>query len=285
MSALLTVENLTAGYKDVPVVQNISFSIQENEIMAIVGESGSGKSTLIKTIAQVKGDRTDVMAGHIAFEGNDLAFLSDEEKRHLYGKRMSLIFQNPEASLHPLRRVRAQFNETVEAHKELFSGMSDKAIEAYIRQIFEHIGLTDVERILNAYPFELSGGMAQRVAIALAVLLKPKLILADEPTSALDTTVQKQVIEELLLLREHLGTAILIITHNIGVAAKIADRIGVMQKGRIIELGPTKEVLAHPKHEYTKALLKAVPKLGGSLPKAVHKKHFSVCHSRDTVTK
>lgn len=140
-------------------------------------------------------------------------------------------------------------------------------MDELIASVFKRIGLTDVERILNAYPFELSGGMAQRVVIALAVLLHPKLILADEPTSALDTTVQKQVLEELLMLRDTLRTAMIIITHNIGVARRLADRVAVLYKGEIVEMGETKKVLENPQHPYTKSLMAAVPKLAHAMEK------------------
>lgn len=167
------------------------------------------------------------------------------------------MFQHPGDSLNPTRKVRVQFYETILAHRR----MEKKEMDELIASVFKRIGLTDVERILNAYPFELSGGMAQRVVIALAVLLHPKLILADEPTSALDTTVQKQVLEELLMLRNTLHTAMIIITHNIGVARHLADRVAVLYKGEIVEMGKTKEVLENPQHPYTKSLMAAVPKL------------------------
>lgn len=262
MQDILKVSHITAGYGDVHIVRDVSFSIKPKEVLGIVGESGCGKSTLLKAVMNIRGMTTEIKGGTILFDDKDLAQLTKEEQQSLWGKDISMVFQNASASLHPTRKIGIQFYETLAAH----GGMDKAAAQKLISSIFNSIGLLDVDRILSSYPFELSGGMAQRVAIALAVLLRPKLILADEPTSALDATIQKQVIEELMALRDQLGTAILIITHNIGVVGKMADYVGVMYGGRIVEYGPTKEVLEHPGHPYTKALLDAVPKLNGVMP-------------------
>ena len=227
MQPLLTIQDLSAGYGGKTVIRDISLTLMPGEILGVVGESGSGKTTLLKAVSEVKGLRADVYTGTVTFNGEDLLHMDAAEKRKRQGEEIAYVFQHPGDSLNPTRKVR----------------------------------LTDVERILNAYPFELSGGMAQRVVIALAVLLHPKLILADEPTSALDTTVQKQVLEELLMLRDTLHTAMIVITHNIGVARHLADRVAVLYKGEIVEMGKTKEVLENPQHPYTKSLMAAVPKL------------------------
>ena len=231
MQPLLTIQDLSAGYGGKTVIRDISLTLMPGEILGVVGESGSGKTTLLKAVSEVKGLRADVYTGTVTFN--------------------------------PTRKVRVQFYETILAHRR----MEKKEMDELIASVFKRIGLTDVERILNAYPFELSGGMAQRVVIALAVLLHPKLILADEPTSALDTTVQKQVLEELLMLRDTLHTAMIIITHNIGVARHLTDRVAVLYKGEIVEMGKTKEVLENPQHPYTKSLMAAVPKLAYAMEK------------------
>lgn len=265
MQAILEVENLTAGYSDVNVLRDISFSLQPREILGIVGESGCGKSTLLKALAQIRGLSTQVNSGSIRFKGKSLNHISEKEKRAMLGAEIAFVFQHAHNSLHPTKKIQQQFYDVAEAHTK----MTKKEVRERAFSLFDSLGLNDGERIMHSYPFELSGGMAQRVSLALAVLLKPDLILADEPTSALDTTVQKQVIEELLLLREALGTAMIVITHNMGVVDKIADYVGVMYGGRIVEYGPTKEVLQAPRHPYTQALLQAVPTFGGELPQGL----------------
>lgn len=257
MQPLLTIQNLSAGYGGKTVIRDISLTLMPGEILGVVGESGSGKTTLLKAISEIKGLRTDVHKGTVTFDGKDLLHMSDGEKRELRGEEVSYIFQYPGDSLNPTRKVRTQFYETIMAHRE----MKKKDMDKLIASIFKRIGLTDVDRILDSYPFELSGGMAQRVVIALAVVLHPKLILADEPTSALDTTVQKQVLEELLMLRDTLHTAMIVITHNIGAVKHLADRVAVLYKGEIVEIGETKQVIENPQHPYTKSLMAAVPKL------------------------
>lgn len=263
MQPLLTIQDLSAGYGGKMVIRDISLTLMPGEILGVVGESGSGKTTLLKAVSEVKGLRTDVYTGTVTFDGEDLLHMDAEEKRKCQGEEIAYVFQHPGDSLNSTRKVRVQFYETILAHRR----MEKKEMDELIASVFKRIGLTDVERILNAYPFELSGGMAQRVVIALAVLLHPKLILADEPTSALDTTVQKQVLEELLMLRDTLRTAMIIITHNIGVARRLADRVAVLYKGEIVEMGETKKVLENPQHPYTKSLMAAVPKLAHAMEK------------------
>ncbi|NLN98517.1 MAG: ABC transporter ATP-binding protein [Eubacteriaceae bacterium] len=274
MAPLLQVENLSAGYGGVKIVRDVVFNLHENEVLGIVGESGCGKSTMVKAIARLKGMNTEILSGNIRFKGQDLSTLSKEKRRKIMGEDMAIIFQNPEASLNPSRKIGHQFLETMQNHRGAvrWSEMRDNAAE-----IFNKIGLDEVDRILDAYPFQLSGGMAQRVAVALAMLLKPKLILADEPTSALDTTVQKQVVEEMLALKKSLNTAMIVISHNMGVVGKMADTIAVMYGGRIVEIGCKEQILNAPAHPYTKALLSAVPKLGAGLPVGLKGRppHFS----------
>ena len=269
MQPLLAIQNLSAGYGGKAVIRNISLELKPGEILGIAGESGSGKTTLLKALSDIKGLHADIYQGEVAFDGKDLLRMGKKEKRGLWGEDIVCIFQHPGDSLNPTRKVRSQFYETILAHRHMEKGEMDSLIAS----VFQRIGLGDVERILDAYPFALSGGMAQRVVIALAVVLRPKLILADYPTSALDTTVQKQVLEELLMLRETLHTAMIVITHNIGVVRCIADRVAVLYEGEIVETGDTKQVLDYPRHLYTKMLMAAVP----NLAYAEERKKYGTC--------
>ena len=257
MDELLRIENLTAGYHGKPIIEDIDLTVRSGAVMAVVGESGSGKSTLLRAILQLKGMRPDMYGGRVRFDGRDMALLSDEERRRLAGQSVSMLFQQAEASLNPSRTIRAQLYEFVASHVS----MTKRDIDARAAEIFGRLHLHDAERIMRSYPFELSGGMAQRTAMMMAVFLRPKLLLADEPTSALDATVQKQVVEELLMLRRIYDMSIVIVTHNIGVAKRMADEIVVMRGGRIVECGAAEAVLTAPKAAYTKALLAAVPSL------------------------
>ena len=239
MQPLLTIQDLSAGYGGKTVIRDISLTLMPGEILGVVGESGSGETTLLKAVSEVKGLRTDIYTGTVTFNGEDLLHMEAEEKRKRQGEEIAYVFQHPGDSLNPTRKVRVQFYETILAHRR----MEKKEMDELIASVFKRIGLTDVE------------------------LLHPKLILADEPTSALDTTVQKQVLEELLMLRNTLHTAMIIITHNIGVARHLADRVAVLYKGEIVEMGKTKEVLENPQHPYTKSLMAAVPKLAYAMEK------------------
>ena len=281
MRELLQIENLTAGYGGMPVIRDIRLTLRPGEVLGVVGESGSGKSTLLKSVAQIRGLSTEILAGSVRFAGQDMAAVSAADKRRLCGEELAMVFQYAGASLNPSRTIGTQLAETVRAHEKC----PRAEILARAEEVFGGMGFRDTGRILAAYPFELSGGMAQRAAIALAVILRPQLLLADEPTSALDATVQLQVLDELRALKDRTGTAILLITHNIGVVRHISDRIAVMSKGRIVEQGTVREVLGHPQHDYTRALLAAVPKMlytpGSDCdPLAMHAAHPSDAHAR-----
>lgn len=257
MKELLRIDHLTAGYGGDAVIEDISIRLHTGEVLGIVGESGSGKSTLLRAIAQIRGLSTEIQAGTVSFDTKNLAILSEGERRRLRGEEIAMVFQYAGASLNPTRQIGTQLVEAMRAHTNL----SREEIDARAAEVFGSMGFADVHRILSAYPFELSGGMAQRAAIALAVVLRPQLLLADEPTSALDATIQLQVLDELRALKERTGTAILLITHNIGVVRHIADRVAVMCKGKIVEQGSVTDVLGNPQHPYTQSLIAAVPKM------------------------
>ena len=264
---VLQIKNISISYQNRPTVKNLSLQVAPGEILGIVGESGSGKSTLLKSILGLLGDGGKVTDGQILFDGKSLQTMSPKALQQIRGKEIALIFQHPEASFDPTVRIRRQFYECAKIH-----GMSSKTeTDDRIRQLLKDMYFEDPDRILDMYPFELSGGMCQRVAIAMAMLHKPRLLLADEPTSALDVTVQAQVVHALMELRKNTGCAILLVTHNMGVAAHMSDRIGVMRQGELVECGECKKVLHTPEHDYTKALIRAIPKMDGTLPGGVSK--------------
>ena len=281
MQELLRIDHLTAGYGGDSVIEDISIRLHTGEVLGIVGESGSGKSTLLKAIAQIRGLSTEIQSGSVSFDTKNLAVLSEGERRRLRGEEIAMVFQYAGASLNPARRIGTQLVETMRAHTDL----SREEIYARATEVFGGMGFTEPRRILSAYPFELSGGMAQRAAIALAVILRPQLLLADEPTSALDATIQLQVLDELHALKERTGTAILLITHNIGVVRHIADRVAVMCKGKIVEQGSVTEVLENPQHPYTRELLAAVPKMSAATHTDCDRmEHMHVTQTVSTIT-
>ncbi|MEQ8154073.1 MAG: ABC transporter ATP-binding protein [Clostridiaceae bacterium] len=262
MENILEIKNLSVGYGDVEIVKDVTFSVKKGEIMGIVGESGCGKSTLLSSILQLKGSSGTVKNGSILFKNTDLLTMKKEEWKKVRGEHLGVVFQDPGSTLDPLMKIGKQFLEVMAVH-----GQKDrKQAEKKILSIFEKLNLDQGKRILNSYPYELSGGMNQRVAIALAMVLDPEIIIADEPTSALDVTVQVQVVETLMKLREEFGTTIIIVTHNMGVVARMADTVGVMYHGVMVEYGDTKKVLKQPMHPYTCALINAIPVLMGNMP-------------------
>ncbi len=252
---LLEFSHTEIRYGSRTAVEDLSLTVSPGEILGIVGESGSGKSTVVKAAMGLLGPEGAVTGGKILFRGQDLSALTPEQMRRLRGREMGMVFQNCTAALCPIRTVWEQLRESV--GREL----PKKEIRSRALELMERVHLTDGERVLQSYPFELSGGMNQRVGIVMAMLRRPDLLLADEPTSALDVTVQKQVVEEMLGLREVYGTAIVLVTHNIGVVERMADRVAVMHRGRLVEWGDREQVLRSPKAEYTRALIAAVPRL------------------------
>ena len=261
---ILNLKNLSVSYGDINILKDIDLSLKKGEILGIVGESGSGKSTLIKSIMGILDENASI-DGEINFEGKDLASLSLKDYRKIKGKEISMIFQNPTEYFNPTRKISKQFIEAIRSHNDI----SKQEIQKKSINTFKFLGLQDGKKIWNSYPFELSGGMNQRVAIALSIMLEPKILLADEPTSALDVTVQAQVVKELLKLRQKLNTSIILVTHNIGVASYMSDNIGVMYGGRIIEYGESEELINNPKHPYTKILINSVPVINGNIPNGI----------------
>ena len=261
---ILNLKNLSVSYGDINILKDIDLSLKKGEILGIVVASGSGKSTLIKSIMGILDENASI-DGEINFEGKDLASLSLKDYRKIKGKEISMIFQNPTEYFNPTRKISKQFIETIRSHNDI----SKQEIQKKSINTFKFLGLQDGKKIWNSYPFELSGGMNQRVAIALSIMLEPKILLADEPTSALDVTVQAQVVKELLKLRQKLNTSIILVTHNIGVASYMSHNIGVMYGGRIIEYGESEELINNPKHPYTKMLINSVPVINGNIPNGI----------------
>lgn len=257
MEPLLKLEHVTICYNGNPVVQDISLELKEGEILGLVGESGSGKSTIIKAVMGLLGNEGMVTEGDIWYKGKNVVDMPEKELRVLLGPEIAMVFQDSGAALCPIRTVGDQIYESMREHEKI----SRMECEERAVKMMAKIGLKDGERVLRGYPFELSGGMNQRVGICLSMLQHPSLLLADEPTSALDVTVQKQVVEEMLLMRKEYGTAMIVVTHNIGVVGKMADKVLVLKNGKMMEYGETAQVLDAPKDSYTKELMSSVLRL------------------------
>ena len=262
MASLLEIDKLktqfftTAGV--VKAVDGVSYTVNEGETVAVVGESGCGKSvtamSILRLIPWPPGKITD---GEIRFAGKDLLALSEEEMRNVRGKDISMIFQEPMTSLNPVLSIGMQLTETMLAHTDV----SEEDAHNRAVELLGMVGISEPERRLVQYPHHLSGGMRQRVMIAMALSCEPKLIIADEPTTALDVTIQAQILELMKNLTRDLGVALIIITHNLGVVARYADRVNVMYAGKIIESGTAADIYYRPHHPYTLALLKSVPRM------------------------
>lgn len=264
MSKLFEIKNLYVNYAAVPILRDVSVNVNEGEIIGVVGESGCGKSTMIYASMGILGKRGYVERGEILYEDENLLEYNKEQMRRVRGEKISLIAQNPIDSLHPTRRIKDQLSELAKMH-----GMEPgQAIEDMMRTM-EIFRLADPKRVLNSYAFELSGGMCQRVSIAMAMVLKPKLLMADEPTSALDVITQKEVINELMNVRDRSGTAVVIVSHNMGVISHMADKMLVMYAGMVFEYGDKEKVINSSVHPYTKNLINAVPRIGAPLPKNI----------------
>lgn len=255
----LIVDRLTVTYGEKLAVDGVSFSLSPGKIYVIVGESGSGKSTLLRTIGGLLTKEGKIVSGDIWMGEQNLIQLSEKEWCEVHGNKMGYIFQNPEQSLSPLAKIGKQFVECQNMHAKTAGKKSKKEILEDAEELLKELRFENPQRVLKSYPFELSGGMCQRVAIALAIMNQQSLLLADEPTSALDVASQDMTIETLLALRKKTDLSILLVTHNMEVARRLADEIGVMYQGRIIESGLPEEIWNDPKEDYTKKLIAAIP--------------------------
>ncbi len=242
----------------VRAVDGIDFHVDRGEIMGLVGESGCGKSVTSLSIMGLVGKPGRVEAGEVLFEGRDLLKLKPDELRKLRGDQLSMIFQQPQSSLNPVWDVGRQIGEVLEIHR----GMKRGAARARALELLRMVGIPDPERRLRSYPHEMSGGMAQRVMIAMALACEPELLIADEPTTALDVTIQAQILDLMRNLREQTGTAIILITHDLGVVAEMCDRVAVMYAGEIVEHADVTTLFRQPRHPYTRGLIASIPVVG-----------------------
>src|SRR3954454_8115183 len=259
--ALLEVRDLSVGFMTddgfVHSVDGISYDVERGQALGIVGESGAGKSVSSLTVLGLTRAKNARISGEILFEGKDLLKASDEEMRRIRGDDIAMIFQDPLSSLHPFYKVGHQLVEAVQAHRDVSRQAAlDRAVE-----MLSLVGIPEPRRRVDSYPHEFSGGMRQRAMIAMALINDPKLLIADEPTTALDVTVQAQILELLARLQQELNTAIVVITHDLGVVAEVTSEIAVMYSGRIVEHGPTDVIFSGPEHPYTWGLLKSIPRL------------------------
>ncbi|MCM1308252.1 MAG: ABC transporter ATP-binding protein [Butyrivibrio sp.] len=256
---MIKIDNLSVSFGEVKAVRGVSLEINKGEILGVVGESGSGKSVTALTLMGLLSESASVTEGRIIFDGEVLMTAGKPKNKALYrsyqGDRMSMIFQEPMTSLNPTQRVGAQVTEMLKLH----TALGRDEMKKRVLESFEVVGLDDVQRVYSSYPHRLSGGMRQRVMIAMAVILHPDLIVADEPTTALDVTVQNQIISLLKRINDEQHSSMLFITHDLNLAGRICDRVAVMKDGRIVEIGSTEEVFGNPREEYTKRLIDAVP--------------------------
>ncbi|SCY03551.1 peptide/nickel transport system ATP-binding protein [Nitrosospira sp. Nl5] len=265
---LLSVRNLKCHYMTGPgvvrAVDGIDLDVGAGEIVGIVGESGSGKSTLALSVLGLLDRPGRIVEGTISFKGNDLQALSEDGWRQVRGRRISMIFQSPEASFSPTATIGRQMTEVLRVHR----GMNGHAAKAAAEHMLTKVGMPRPAKILESYPFELSGGMCQRAALALAISLQPELLLADEPTVSLDLLAQAEITQLLMDMRHQYQLAMIIISHDLGLVSRMADRVVIMYAGRIVESGPAIRVLQSPRHPYTQALLASIPQLEAQ-PRAI----------------
>ncbi|MEK9671385.1 MAG: ABC transporter ATP-binding protein [Rhodospirillaceae bacterium] len=263
MGALLEIDNLQTHFftsgGTVKAVDGVSYDVNAGETVAVVGESGSGKSvTALSILRLIPNPPGEIVGGEIRFQGKNLAFCSEEEIREIRGSEISMIFQEPMTSLNPVLSIGMQLTEPMLAH---IPGMTAEAAKEKAVKLLEMVGINEPRRRIEQFPHHLSGGMRQRVMIAMSLACEPKLIIADEPTTALDVTIQAQILELMKNLTRDMGVAMIIITHNLGVVARYADRVNVMYAGRIVETGDASDIYHRPRHPYTLALLKSVPRM------------------------
>ncbi len=260
MNAILEIKDLRldigAGRHRLPILRGVDLSIARGEIHGLVGESGAGKSMIGQVILGLTRRQAKIPGGRVTFDGKDITAISERERRVLMGKGLALIPQDPVTALNPAYRIGKQITDTIELHL----GYGSKRAREHAMKLLHDVHIRTADRVVRQYPHELSGGMCQRVLIAIAFACKPKLIIADEPTSALDLIAQRQVLRLIKELQENEGTSLLFITHDLGVVAKICDRVTVLHAGRVIEHGPTAQIIGNPTHAYTQALLRATPR-------------------------
>lgn len=254
---LLEIRHVSISYYENEVVHDVSLCVNEGEIFGIAGESGSGKSTLLRACLGLLGKGGLVNRGDIYFKGFNVTNLPEKELTKIRGREIGMVFQNTEASLCPVRTIEKQLYESIPD----LNGTARDEVRKKAEILLKKMDLPDSGRILKSYPFELSGGMNQRVGIMLSMIQKPALLLADEPTSALDVTIQKQIAEELMNLRKEFGVTILLVSHNMGLLRFMADSIAIMKDGRIVESGPKEKIFHAPEAGYTRELISAVPTL------------------------
>lgn len=259
---LLTVDRLKTYFYTsegiIRAVDDVSFKIERGRILGIVGESGCGKSMTAMSIMRLVPSPGKIVGGHINFDGHDLLKLSNEEIRRLRGDRMAMIFQDPMTSLNPVFTIGEQIAEILRTHR----GLKKSAALERTESLLQNVGIPDPARRIREYPHQMSGGMRQRVMIAMAISCEPSLIIADEPTTALDVTIQAQILRLLKGLTDSLNTALILISHDLGIIAETADEVGVMYAGKVVEYATTKELFANPLHPYTIGLLESIPRFG-----------------------
>ena len=239
-----------------PILRGVSLDIVPGEVHGLVGESGAGKTMIGRVILGIQPSRARIVRGSVVFDGRDITHLDEMDRRRLMGRGLALIPQDPMTSLNPVYRIRRQITDVLRLHL----GMDRTAARARTRELLDEVHIRAPDRVLRQYPHELSGGMRQRVLIAIAFACRPKLIVADEPTTALDVTVQRQVLALIKRMQTQEGASILFVTHDLGVVAKICDRVTVLHGGRVLETGDTRRILEAPHHPYTRALIAATPR-------------------------
>ena len=256
---LLEVKNLHIQYAGTEMVHGISFSLDSGEVLSLVGESGSGKTSVIRAILGCLPHEGRVNEGEIIFSGVNMLENTPKMWRDISGRNISMIFQDSGSMMNPIRTIGSQFVEYILEH----SSMDPQKAEKEAKEMLDKMQLPNPDTIMDSFPFELSGGMRQRVGVAMAMFFRPQLLWADEPTSALDVTTQAQVVKELMKICREDGTAIILVTHNLGVATYMSDKIMVMQNGHVVEEGTSEAIIENPQANYTKELLHSVPQIGG----------------------
>lgn len=257
---LLDVSDLSISYGARPIVHQVNLSLEAGKVIAIVGESGSGKTTVIRAILGCLPNEGRVTGGKIMFNGKDLLQNTPEEWRKISGRDITMVFQSSGSMLDPIQKIGKQFVEYIREHDDV----TEKAAANQAMDMLRRMNLPNPDTVMDSFPFELSGGMSQRVGVAMGMIFHPKLLLADEPTSALDVTTQAQVVEEMMGICRDDHTAIIIVTHNLGVAVHMADEIIVMRNGHVVERGVSAQLISNPQDSYTRELLEAVPQIGGA---------------------